>query len=215
MKNNRGIALGYRAVAFLLCLAGILETLGVFRGAVWWTGLLYYTVQSNILVLLMLGALLVKTALAVRRDGLNGSSSFFERLSAIITLAITVTFVLYWALLAPLMMGPGLIAFGNLQVHGITPLLMLIDYFMFTKPGKLKKYDPLLFAAVPLAYFIQATIIGFTSSKPLFFGSRFPYFFIDFDQIGAGVFIYVGVITVVFLAAAFFVVKSDERRGGK
>jgi hypothetical protein len=133
MKNNRAFALLYRCAAFLLCLLGILGILGLFRGELGWSGLLYYTIQSNILVLAMLGALVVKTAFAIKRDGAKGSASFCERLSAIVTLSIAVTFLVYWALLAPTMSVSTLLAFSNLQVHGITPLLMMFDYFF--SPG--------------------------------------------------------------------------------
>jgi uncharacterized membrane protein YiaA len=212
MKNNRVFAMLYRCVALALCLLGILGILGLFRGGLGLSGLLYYTIQSNILVLAMLSALIVKTALAIKRDGAKGSASFCERLSAIVTLSIAVTFLVYWALLAPTMPGSELFAFSNLQVHGITPLLMIFDYFFFSERGKLKKYDPWLFAAIPLAYFAQASVIGFSSERPLYYGGRFPYFFIDFDLIGSGVFVYVGVITAFFLCLAYLLLFYDGRK---
>jgi hypothetical protein len=212
MKNNRIFALCFRLAAFTLCLLGILDTLGVFRGAFWLSGLLYYTTQSNIIVLAMFGALSVRTALAIGRGGARGGASFFERLSAIAALSITVTFLLYWALLAPLMLGPGLFAFGNLQVHGITPLLMIFDYFFLAERGKLKRHDPWFFAIIPLAYFAQSTAIGFLSRTPMYYSGRFPYFFIDFDQLGARVFAYLAVFTAFFLGVAFLLVKYDGRK---
>ncbi|MDR2421313.1 MAG: Pr6Pr family membrane protein [Oscillospiraceae bacterium] len=212
MRNNRIFALCFRFAAFALCLLGILDTLGAFRGAIWWSGLLYYTTQSNLLVLAMFGALSVRTALAIGRDGAKGDSSFFERLSAIVALSIAVTFLLYWALLAPLMLGPGLLAFGNLQVHGITPLLMIFDYLFFSERGKLKRRDPWFFAIIPLAYFAQSTAIGFLSKTPVYYSGRFPYFFIDFDKLGVRVFVYLAVFTAFFLGVAFLLLKYDGRK---
>jgi hypothetical protein len=212
MKNNRIFAIFYRSAAFILCLCGILDILGLFRGGLGWSGLLYYTIQSNILVLAMFGVLTAKTALAVKREGARGSASFCERLSAIVTLSIAVTFLVYWALLAPTMSISGLLAFSNLQVHGITPLLMIFDYFFFSERGKLRKYDPWLFAAIPLAYFAQASMIGFLSEIPLYRGGRFPYFFIDFDPAGAGVFAYVGGFTVFFMGLAYLLLFYDGRK---
>jgi hypothetical protein len=223
MKNNRILALCYRCAAFILCLLGILDTAGVLRGAPSWTILLYYTTQSNILVLAMLGALLVRTAIAIKRGGSGGGSSFFERLSAIVTLSITVTFLVYWIMLAPAMKpAPGnllsfshpeyLLSFTNLQVHGVTPLLMIFDYFVFAERGKMKKHDPWLFAIVPYAYAVQSSILGF-SGAVTYYGGRFPYFFLDFDASGAFVFVYLAVFTLFFLGLAFLLRWYDGRKG--
>jgi hypothetical protein len=175
--------------------------------------LLYYTTQSNILVLAMLGALIVRTAAAIKRGGAAGGASFFERLSAIVTLSIFVTFMLYWTMLAPLMAGtPFLFSFANLQVHGVTPLLMIFDYLVFTERGKMKKQDPWLFAIVPYAYAVQSTILGF-SGAVTYYGGRFPYFFLDFDASGAFVFVYLAVFTLFFLGLAFLLRWYDRRKG--
>jgi hypothetical protein len=206
----------------VLCLLGLLDVAGILRGTPSWTIFLYYTVQSNILVLAMLGALLVKTIIAVKRGGAAGRSSFFERLSAIVTLSITVTFLVYWVMLAPSMgtdpknllsfsHPEDLLSFTNLQVHGIAPILMIFDYLFFADRGKMKKQDPWLFAIVPYAYAIQSTVLGF-SGAVTYYSGRFPYFFLDFDIYGAFVFVYLAVLTVFFLALAYLLLWYDRRR---
>jgi hypothetical protein len=217
MKNNRIFALCYRCAAFVLCLAGILETMGVFGGNVSPERLLYYTLQSNILVLAMFGALAVRTARAITRDGIQGSSSFFERLSAIVMLSISVTFLLFWTMLAPLMLDSAYIfSFSNVQVHTATPLLMMFDYFFFAERGKMKKRDVLLFALIPYVYFAQCTILGFSGVRYYSSNSgestRFPYFFVDFDVSGAMVFVYLAVFTVFFLLLAFLLLWYDGKK---
>jgi hypothetical protein len=190
--------------------------MGVFAGRLSWPILLYYTTESNILVLVMFGALIVRTASDLKNSGVAGSVSYYERISAIVALAITVTLVIFWALLAPVIGGlRGLLSFTNLQVHAITPLLMVFDYLFFAEPGKLKKYDPWIFACIPLAYFAQSTALGFSGVKyGAQFGSptRFPYFFIDFDLIGARVFAYVIAITLFFMAIAYLLLWYDRKR---
>jgi hypothetical protein len=221
MKNNRIFALCYRSIAFILCLAGILKTLGIFDGAFSPKILLYYTTDSNVLVLAVFAILLVRTAISVRRDGSRGNSSYNERLSAIIALAITVTLLVFWGLLAPQISGPEfkLLSYMNLQIHTITPILMVLDYFLFAEPGKLKKIDPIIFALIPLAYFALTTIAGFSgvvygvseTGVPV----RFPYFFVDFDALGSSVFLYVGAITIFFIGLAYLFLFIDKRRAGK
>ncbi|MDR2665693.1 MAG: Pr6Pr family membrane protein [Oscillospiraceae bacterium] len=219
MRENRIFALCYRCAAFMLCLAGILATAGAFAGRFNWRMLLYYTTESNIMVLAMFGALIAKTAAGIKKGGTEGGCSYFERLSAIVMLSITVTLIVFWLLLAPYFGGGmGLLTFTNMQVHAITPLLMIFDYFLFAEPGKLKKHDPWIFAVIPLGYFAQSTALGFSgfkygglSSAP---ATRFPYFFLDFDLIGSRVFLYVLALTVFFMALAYLLLWYDRRRGG-
>jgi hypothetical protein len=215
MKHNKTFALAYRCAAFALCLAGILRVSGAGTVNFSPTIFLYYTTQSNILVLAMLGALIVKTASSLRKR--DGGPSYFERLSAITALSISVTFVLYWALLAPIFPVSSLFSFANLQVHGITPLLMVFDYLFFAKRGKMRSRDPLLFAIVPYAYFIQSTVLGYSGVKYHAWGgasARFPYFFLDFDVSGAYVFAYVAAFTVFFLGLGYLLLRFDRRASG-
>jgi hypothetical protein len=218
IRNNRVVILCYRAVAFILCLIGLLDTTGVFRGTFNGEMLLFYTTDSNILVLIMFGILIVKTIGDIKEKGIVGSSSHYERLSAIVSLAITVTMILFWFLLTPTIEDPAfLFSYLNLQIHLFTPLLMLFDFFFFTVPGKFKKQDPWFFALIPLVYFGMATIIGFAGYTYHISSARenqhFPYFFIDFDVLGAGVFVYVIVIFLVFVALAYLLLLFDRRRG--
>jgi hypothetical protein len=219
LRNNRVFALVYRSIAFILCLVGVLDTTGVFKGTFNGEMLLFYTTESNVLVLIMFGILIVKTALSIRREGTTGPSSYFERLAAIVALAITVTMLGFWFLLAPTFGDTGfLFSYLNLQIHMISALLMLFEFFFFATPGKLKKQDPWFFALIPLAYFAQATVLGFSGvtyevlAKDGGPAPRFPYFFINYDESGAWVFAYVVGMTVFFMALAYLLLWYDRFR---
>jgi hypothetical protein len=218
LRHNRIFALCYRCAALVACMIGVLDTMGVFRGTVNGEMLLFYTTESNVLVVLMLGVLLIRTALDIKNNGTVGSASYYERLSAIVMLAITVTMLIFWVLLAPTMTDIGyLLSYSNLQIHLVTPLLMIFDYFFFAVPGKLKKQDPWFFALIPLVYFAQATILGFSGYVYSVLSregidKHFPYFFIDFDQLQGGVFAYVFAILVFFVGLAYLFLWYDHRR---
>jgi hypothetical protein len=215
LSSNRVLALCYRAASFALCLCGILDITGVFKGAaISWEMLLYYTTESNILVLIMFGVLALKTAADIKKNGVAGSASYFERASSIVMLAITVTFIVFWVMLAPRIQMSFLLTFSNLQLHAITPLLMIFDYFLFAAPGKMTKRDPWIFALIPIAYFIQSTVLGYSGVR---YGNspdspRFPYFFIDFDAQGWRVFIYMLVMSVFFIALSRLLLWYDRKR---
>jgi hypothetical protein len=216
MVKNRMYALIFRLAAFCACLYGVLDTTGVFRGQGNGGMLLYYTSESNVLVTLMFAALAVRTAVDIIAHGSRGPASYFERLSAIVMLAITVTMLIFWVLLAPSITDLNFLSsYLNLQIHLFTPLLMIIDYFCFATPGKLKRSDPLLFALIPLAYFIQATILGFSGFiyRPTVGAeSHFPYFFLDFYQLGPLVFVYCLPILAFFVGLAYGLLWLDRWR---
>lgn len=219
IRNNRVVVLGYRAVAFVVALIGVLDTMGVFRGSVNGEMLLFYTTETNVFVVLMFALLLVRTALDIRREGTVGSSSYNERLCGIVTLSITVTMLVFWLLLAPTFETLDyLLSYSNLQIHLLTPLLMIFDYLCFAEPGKMKKQDPWFFAIIPIAYLVQATILGFAGYTYSVLAQEsgevhhFPYFFIDYYQLQGWVFAYVAVIFVFFVGLAYLLLWVDRKR---
>jgi hypothetical protein len=178
--------------------------------------LLFYTTETNLLVLIMFGILIGRTAASIKGSGIVGPSSYHERLTAIVALAITVTMLVFWLLLAPTFEDPGfLLGYLNLQIHLISPLLILFDFFFFAEPGRFKKQDPWLFALIPLAYFIQATILGFSGYVYTSLGKadqHFPYFFIDYYTLGGWVFAYGVAILLFFVGLAYLLFWFDRRR---
>jgi hypothetical protein len=216
-KQNRVFATGYRTIAFLLCLAGNLDLLGIFSGKFNVSVLLYYTTQSNVLCLVWFGFLLARSLSDMTSQGKTGSCSYNERFSAMVTISITVTMVIFWVMLAPTMDAEALWIFSSLQPHLFTPLLMIVDYILFTNPGKLTRRDPLYFALVPLSYWLQATILGlsgviYRTDETTGVAIRFPYFFIDYDQSGWMVAVYVVGIALFFFSSTWLLVRSDHRR---
>jgi hypothetical protein len=216
LRANRAFALAYRVVAFVLTLIGLLDTTGVLRGHFNGEMLLFYTTETNLFVLIMFGILAGRTIASIRREGVRGPASYHERLSAIAALAIAVTMLVFWLLLAPTFDDSHfLFSYVNLQIHLIAPLLMLFEYLFFAMPGKLKGRVPWLFALIPLWYFIQATIIGFAGYTYTALGQEnqhFPYFFLDYYTLGAWVFAYGVAILVFFVGLAYVLLLCDRQR---
>jgi hypothetical protein len=225
LPQNKIFAAGFRACAFLFALWGVTAMTGAFTGAFKPVILLTYTIQSNILTILFIGILLIKTLLCICGRGTKPASlekpyGFFPRLSAFITFAIFVTMLVFWFILVPTMITDmrSLLALDNLAVHLITPLLMLADYMLFTERGKLKKYDPLLCAIIPYLYLLGSMTLGLTRSvryDSLGIHSYYPYIFLDLDRFGLWVILMVAVITLPFLAIAFLWRRFDKKLGEK
>jgi hypothetical protein len=215
MIKNRVFALSFRAFAFVFCLFSVLWNLGTFFGEFSGISLLYYTLQSNVLVVVMFGLLTVYTAIGLKRGGKKGSASYFPRISANVTLGIFLTLLVFWTMLARTRDAAYLSSFDNLGVHLFNPLLMIADYVLFSEGGKLKKYDPFIFAALPIGYLIQATILGFSGvnySQVPGETARFPYFFMDYYETGAWVALYIIGLAAFYIGLSFLLWFIDFRR---
>jgi len=215
LKKDRIFVAIFRAVAAVLILFGILAGLNISGSETNYTGLLFYTYQSNILAMLFLLVLAVRTVVDIIKNGRVGPVSYFERFSAFTALSIFITMFIFWPLLAPL----GLIdlwTFDNLMLHLFAPLLMIADYLLFTKCGKLKKNDAFLFMIGPLFYYIQATILGFSGVSYGVFNDVeyfFPYFFMDYYTIGWWVAAFVPSMFVALWAMGHGLFVLDRKRG--
>jgi hypothetical protein len=226
MIKHRGFALGFRIVAFVLCLFGIIHNLGLFDGQFYGVFLLYYTLQSNLLALVLLGILTVRTAIGLKKDGMQGSSGYFPRTSACIALCVAIVLIVFWIVIAPTFAFPEyMFSFTNLSVHLINPLVMIIDYVLFSERGHIKLRDPFLFVIVPVTYFIQATALGFAGTNfqfPQVPGldvpidiKPFPYVFMDYFALGGIVAINIILIAATFIGIAYLLWFVDNRRAKK
>ena len=219
MIKDKRIALIFRVAALLVALAGLLDLLGVFSGKVYIGTLYYYTTLSNILAIILFVMLAVRTVNGIRK-GENGGSCYFPRFAMVCTIDVLITFVVYWVLLVPYFGDTMYLwAFGNLAVHAITPLLCLFDYILFSEPRRLKRRDILYVAIFPLCYVVFSSIAGLTGhvygmssadDKPI----RFPYFFFDFDRIGALSLAYIGGLLIFFclIGCVFYFIDSKLRK---
>ena len=219
MIKDRRFALILRAASMLFAFVNLLSMLGVLQGAMQPEMLMYYTLQSNILVMLLFGALAVQTGIDLRKERF-GSAGYFARFEMVCVINILLTLVVYWTLLAPGISTTdeeySLWAFDNLAVHGITPLLCLLDYILFSQPRHLKYRDVYNVLIFPLTYMAATSLAGLlgyvymvspTDGKPV----RFPYFFYDFDRIGSASLIYIGVLIAFFMMIAHFFYLVDTK----
>jgi len=224
MIKDRRAALIFRVACLLFTGAGLLAMLGVFDGGFWPRTLVFYTMQSNILALVLFAMLTVRTVMGLR-GGRRGNAGYFARFEMICTIDILLTFVVYWVMLAPTLFTMveeySLWTFDNIAVHGVTPLLCLLDYILFTQPRHLKYRDLYLVSVFPLAYVAVTSLAGLLGY--VYFVSqadglpvRFPYFFYDFDRIGFVSFLYIAALLVFFLLIGhvFYLFDRKIRKSG-
>jgi hypothetical protein len=127
---------------------------------------------------------------------------------------LLLTFVVYWALLASGEKG-ALMRFDNLAVHFFSPMLCLIDYVLFTVPGYSRRRDVYAALIFPLSYMVYTSAAGYsgytygihTDGSP----RHFPYFFLDFEMLGATSLLYIGLVAGMLIAIGYGVYLIDHK----
>ena len=231
MLKNKWLALVFRLIALITISIGLVRELGVFRNTVDFDMFKYYTIQSNLLAVVMFAILVVRTVIGLR-EGLHGGAAWFTRLRMIGTVNLLLTLIVFWALLAPAAPAFYLLSYSNLSIHLIAPLLCLADYLLFYEAGRLQYKDVYFTGIFPLFYFVFVTVLGVAGYN---YGNRFvvtryitadavegysvprraPYFFLDFDEAGMMVLAYAGVILAVILIAGHGFYLIDRKRKKK
>lgn len=222
MCKNRKIALIYRIAAFVICLFSILYRMDIFAGKFYSIPLLYYTIQIGLLDVILFGMLACKTLQAIKKK--DCTVGYFPRLSALALLCSMVVFLVFWFVLVPSASSnvqdiDFILSYKNIGIHLVIPVLVLLDYILFSQKGKLTKRDPWIFLIPLVVYFVQATILGFAGvnyrqtdinagSEPL----NFPYFFMDYYKTGWLVALYVPLITLFCLGMGYLLWFIDKRR---
>jgi len=225
MIKSKRFALVFRSGALILALAGLLKQIGVFQGIISFHTFMFYTIQSNLLAVVLFTYLTVRTAMSLKTD-LHGNVGWKPRLGMIIAVDLLVTMVVFWALLTPVVPASYLWTFENIVIHTLTPLLCLFDFILFSQPRSLKYRDVYYVCIFPVFYVIFTTIAGLAGYVYNFSGTfsdqssavvdttpvRFPYFFLDFDRLGFTVFIYMGAMFIFFLIISHIIYFIDRKR---
>jgi len=94
----------------------------------------------------------------------------------------------------------------------VVPVLMILDWVLFTPKGHQRWYDPLLWAVPPYLYLIWAFVHHALGGD--FSGKPYPYPFMNVDRIGwDGFFTYVVVLTLGLEVVAYVIHAADRLLG--
>lgn len=184
--NLKRVIILYRIIFVFLCGLGLILSLtskskDEFMGN--GTALNFYTLQSNLWVFILELVLLVLTII----EDVKQVSIIKEKmvvLKFVMTVAILVTFIVYWSMLAPYVAQKNVLALSNVILHAISPILMLVDFLVFDREYTFKKNNVYLTIIPPLYYLIFAMVRAEISDTVFTQGSRYPYWFIDIDTFG-------------------------------
>ena len=170
----------YRLVLCAECAYGLYVNIFGHQGGFMNRNILrYFTIQSNILVLIIT---LIALGVSVRElcAGRAPRGAFYRGLRLVCATAITLTFCVFWLMLTGNNSGELLKSFANLSVHGITPMLFVADFLLFDRTERMKAREILLSVIAPTAYFVFSLIYA-KAANPV---PLYPYWFMDPTQIG-------------------------------
>lgn len=218
MIKSRTAQLIYQTVYVTLGLVGLVASLGIFDNMhlIRWDFYVHFTNISNFLCVGVMLAALIQTV----RKKEDSFVSAAPLLKFIGMLGILLTFLVFNTMLAGAEGRDPQANWrvGSLIFHVILPVMYIADWFFFYERKKCKWYYPIASIAFPLAYviflLIQALILKFDSSiliptttTPLIY----PYFFVNLDTQGVpGVFMWIGILSVAFVAVGYLFFGLDR-----
>ncbi|MBQ1827375.1 MAG: Pr6Pr family membrane protein [Erysipelotrichaceae bacterium] len=191
---------GFCAAAIALGIYSLLKESGLPEGKYRKGFLGYYTILSNILVLLYFcGHLYDRGFISqlMRKDAVALS----------VTLSITVTFLVYHFLIHPVLVRgyrEGTVStpytLANLSLHYIIPLMTIAHWLFFASKSDLSFTDGIRWLIIPqlyLAYLWSRKLLNI--SAPEFIHGYYPYDFLNVDDYGLRqVFINVIILMIAF-----------------
>lgn len=167
---NKKVILAYRILLLILAFVGVYLEIAKYG----WGMLMYYTVLSNLLVLLFIAYLIFR----MWTDN-DWDSSKLLRVKGGVTMCIMITCVVYHLLLAPI--ATDFYRLENFLCHYIVPLMFFFDSLVFDKSRQYRWFDPISWTSVPLVYMAFALFNGFVTQIPIpkSKDNPFPYFFLN------------------------------------
>lgn len=191
LENKRlkyGLSIGIKSLLLVLGIIGLWTTLSgaSFMGKM--KSFLYFTIQSNVTIMVVTAIFLVSEILELTKGKGFTNTNVWLMIKFVFTVAITVTFLVFFLVLAP--NGASwkyLLSINNLCVHAFVPILAIIDLILFDYKIKIEKYMPIWGIAMPLYYAFFSLICSFAGVT---FGTQdgvdliVPYFFLDYEKYG-------------------------------
>ena len=142
----------------------------------------FFTVQSNIFIMLIALLFLInEVELLISKK--NYINQVFLHIKYVATIAITITFIVFFTMLAPLMGMDYLLSFKNFSLHAIVPILAIVDFFLFDKDIQLT-YKSSLLATIPPVCYVVFVYVGAIFKIQYAKNLYYPYFFLNIDTNG-------------------------------
>jgi len=211
--RSRKLSIIYKTVIIACTAAGLMLTCGIPEGQFRPEIFAYFTNLSNLFVLIYFtGDVIFLLCTPKGRTGESGT--WLPVFKGVVTMAILLTGLVAAILLGNLFANSsGSFKASLIFLHDIVPVLTVLDYFLFDRKGRIGKFWPLVWTALPVIYLTFVTAAAGTgSSLGSETGSKYPYPFLDADRLGLPQVIRnVILIAAVYIAVGYLAYFIDSR----
>ena len=172
----KGLSLILKSIVMVSAVIGIV--LSALAGAQNFMGgnrvLMYFTIQSNIVIALICAA--GSVLLLQNRE----ISDRWHTVKFVFTVSITLTGVVFCFVLAPTL---GKYAWNaqNVLTHVVVPIAAVLDFFVTARYGSIRRRNVLYVTIPPLLYAIYAGI-AYAARWEFSRGVHYPYFFLNWGS---------------------------------
>ncbi|MDD8049624.1 MAG: Pr6Pr family membrane protein [Thomasclavelia sp.] len=160
----------FKVLLVIIGIIGILGQLQVFERKLNLSMLSYFTVLSNLAVIVYF---IIDIVFIIFHE-----KTFSYTIKYMLMMAITVTGLVAHFMLTMSFSFNNMTSFSFLIVHYIIPIMTVLDWLIFDEKGNMKLFDPFKWTIAPLIYALGVFIIA-SMSNNFFNGNRFPYPFLD------------------------------------
>jgi len=199
-----------KLVIVISALLGV--ALGIIDAGGSFAGLGYFTNQANVFI----GLVYLYFIFLSRED-----EEPFLSILYVSVVAIIITGLVYHILLNPTLerSQEGLALWTDILVHSLTPLLVILERLLYGRSAIFKSKHILMAFIFPLYYLIFTWIyasLGGVFGQGTDYESKYPYFFLNFNEYGYGYFVLVMFFILLISYLVYFInhKKSQMKKGG-
>lgn len=185
IQAKRWIAVALRAALLACCWIAVHKAMlpagGGFMNS---EKLLYFTYQSNVWAMVMTAVYFVLGVIGLASGGVK-VPRVLQVARYAVAVSVTITFLVFWTLLAPAFSTDELLALRNQLLHTAVPILFVADFLLFDRGKPMSKAGGLWAALLPLYYLVFSLSFGAANPEYLYDGgSHYAYFFLNLDKYG-------------------------------
>ena len=174
--QNKKLAALWKWLIFVVAFFAVALQCGLFRGKWDFTCLTYFTLMSNVACVLYFPI----AAVYQTRTG----RSWKPLVKGAILMCVSVTGLVYHFMLHGRFEMQGTILLSNILLHYVVPVCTVVDWLLFDEKGYFSMKTALCWLLAPLGYFIFVMIAVALGAYLGPYGARYPYFFMDVDELG-------------------------------
>lgn len=144
-----------RGLIIATSLVGLIEMLGIRSGHIKFEQLIFYTIQSNLVILIAYSYMVYKSVKNKKTFELK------DDWYGAITLMIVVTGLIYNFVLAPTIPSTSEYSansLSNILAHITTPLFVFLEWFFFARKKDLNWKSPFKWIGIPMVYWLYTIL---------------------------------------------------------